>query len=175
MKFKLISDYDSIDKIKWGSFVENHPKGNIFQTPSIYETYRLSKKFYPLVIVVLNESDEIVGLQVSVVKKLFNNILGYFTAQSIVHGGPLIVNNDKEVLNLILKEYNRKISGKAIYSQFRNMWNCEDMKEIFETNKIMFEEHLDILFDLNKGEELLFQEMKRDRRKGINQANKKDI
>lgn len=175
MRYKLVSDFKSIDINKWIRFVENHPKGNIFQTPYIYETYQITEKFDPLVIIALNGDDDIIGLQVSVTKRIYNNSLGVLTAHSIVQGGPLILNEDKDVLDCILIEYNEKIKGKAIYTQFRNMWEWGQLKQIFAFNKMIYEDHLDILFDLKKGEEVLLKEMKRDRRKGINQAYNKGI
>jgi len=175
MSYKLVCEYTSIDRNKWIDFVEEHPNGNIFQTPYMFETYLKIEKEKPLILVVLNENDDIIGLQVSVVKKTFNNFLGYFTSRSIVQGGPLILNENSNVLDFILKKYNNKIKGKAIYSQFRNMWDWGSLKQIFKKNKIDLEDHLDILFDLTKGEELLLKEMKRVRRKGINQSYKKGV
>lgn len=175
MNYKIVSNIDSIDIDQWISFVENHPKGNIFQTPNMFDVYQKSKKHNPLIIVVFNIDNAIVGLQVSVVEKTYSNFLGYFTTRSIIKGGPLILNNNKDILDLILKEYINKIKGKAIYTQYRNMWDWGNLKQAFVNNKIIYEDHLDILFDLRKGEEILLKEMKRVRRKGINQSYKKGV
>lgn len=174
-KYKIVTKFESINRKEWEKFIENHPNGNIFQSPNIFDVYQKSKKYDPLVIVVLDSKKTIVGLQVSVIEKSYNNILGYFTSRSIIKGGPLILNKDKNILDLIIKEYIRKVKGKAIYSQFRNMWDWENLKQVFFNNDINFEDHLDILFDLTKGEEILFKEMKRVRRKGINRSYNRGV
>ena len=67
MNYKLVSDFNSIDTNQWNRFIENHPKGNIFQTSIMFDVYRNSKKYDPLIIVVFNIDHAIVGLQISVV------------------------------------------------------------------------------------------------------------
>lgn len=166
------SQFDKINKKEWDDFVKNHPNGNIFQTPNFYEIYQQTKNYEPLVIEISNKNGKILGIQVSVIIKLYNNILGTFTSRSIIFGGPLILNNDKEVLNVMLIEYVKRIKNKAIFSQFRNMWDWGELKTIFYENKINLEDHLDILFDLTKGEDQLWKEIKRDRKRGINIALK---
>ena len=39
---------DSIDRQKWEDFVLNHPNGNIFQTPEMYEVYRRTQTGIPV-------------------------------------------------------------------------------------------------------------------------------
>ncbi len=174
-EFKIISEFKDINIDNWENYVKSHPNGNIFQTPNIFKAYQETKNYDPLVIVVLNKNNDIIGLQVSVTIQLYDNILGPLTSRSIIFGGPLIQNEDKSILDVILGEYLKKISGKAIFSQFRNMWNWNRLNNSFVNRKIIFEDHLDIIFDLTKGEEQLWKEMKRVRKKGINQSYKKGV
>ena len=37
--YSVITNGNNIDKNKWSEFVYNHPHGNIFQTPEMYEVY----------------------------------------------------------------------------------------------------------------------------------------
>ena len=37
----------------------NHPKGNIFQTPEMYEGYERTKNYEPIFLAVVEESDNI--------------------------------------------------------------------------------------------------------------------
>jgi len=41
-----ITNYLSPDL--WSSFVYNHPNGNIFQTPEMYEVYKQTKNYEPI-------------------------------------------------------------------------------------------------------------------------------
>lgn len=164
-----------IDKEEWVEFVHNHPHGNIFQTPEMYEVYQNTKKYEPVFLAVVNGKGEIAGTLLAVIQKEYSGVLGIFTARSIIHGGPLIKNDDPDVLDFVLKEYDKIIEKKAIYSQFRNLLGWGDSKKIFIKNGFEYEDHLDVIFDLNKSEDELLNEMSRNRKKGIRQSYKKGI
>ncbi len=170
LNYEIVTGLKEIKRKDWAEFVKKHPKGNIFQTPFIFDAYQKSKNFDPLIIIVLDSEKSIVGLQVSVIESNYNNFLGYFTSRSIIKGGPIVKNEDITILNLILKEYIKLVKGKAIYSQYRNMWDWGSLKKVFIKNNFLYEDHLDILFDLTKGEEILFKEMMRVRKKGIKKS-----
>ena len=168
----IITTANKIDKNKWSEFVHNHPHGNIFQTPEMYEVYQNTKKNEPVFLAVVNNNDEISGTLLAVIQKEYSGVLGNFTARSIIHGGPLIKNDDPDVLDIILKEYDKAIKKKAIYSQFRNYWDWADSKEIFITNRFESEEHLNILVDLTKSEEHLWKEVHSKGRNKVRRATK---
>lgn len=156
---------------EWASFVENHPSGNIFQTPEMFNLYKRAEKYDPYLIAVVNEKG-ILGVLLSVIQKEYNGFIGEFTKRALVFGGPLVLNNDIEVLKLLLQGYEKSIKKNAIFSEIRNQWDLDGAKDIFKQNGFDYSEHLNILFDLQKGEEQLWKEMARVRRKGINQAYK---
>lgn len=143
--YKISSEvnYASLSK-----FILNHPHGNIFQTPEMYEVYRKTDNYETILIIVVDENDEICGVLLSSILNNFNGLLKHFTSRSIIYGGPLVKNNSSEILDIILKEYKKRIKGKAIYSQFRNIWDWNNNKAIFISNGFTFIEHLDILHDL---------------------------
>lgn len=161
-----------IAKEKWSAFVHNHPHGNIFQTPEIFDVYKKTKNYEPVFLAVVNNRGEILGALLAVIQKEYSGVLGNFTARSIIHGGPLIKDDDPDVLDFILKEYNEIIKKKAIYSQFRNFWDWGDSKEIFITNGFEYEERLNILIDLTKSEEQLWKEVYSKRRNEVRRATK---
>jgi len=163
-----------LNKCQWSSFVYDHPNGNIFQTSEMYEVYKNTKNYEPIFIAVINDNDEILGILLAVIQKEYSGVLGNFTARSIIFGGPLIKNNDAGILDFILKEYNKAIRKKAIYSQFRNMWDWGDLKDIFIKNGFEYEDHLDIIVDLNKNEEELWKELNAKRRNEIRRAKKEN-
>ena len=47
--------------------------------------------------------DEILGTLLAVIQKEYSGVLGNFTARSIIQGGPLIKDDDPDVLDFILK------------------------------------------------------------------------
>ena len=163
-----------IDKYKWGEFVFNHPHGNIFQTPEMYEVYENTKNYEPVFLATVNEKDEILGTLLAVIQKEYSGFLGNFTARSIIFGGPLIKDDNPKILDYILKEYNKVIRKKVIYSQFRNFWDWGDSKEIFVKNGFEYEAHLNILVALTKSEEQLWKEVNSKRRNEIRRAKKEN-
>jgi lipid II:glycine glycyltransferase (peptidoglycan interpeptide bridge formation enzyme) len=163
-----------LNPAQWSSFVYDHPNGNIFQTPEMYEVYKNTKNYKPISLFIIDDNDEILGILLAVIQKEYSGVLGNFTARSIIFGGPLIKNNDANILDFILQEYNKTIRKKAIYSQFRNMWDWGDLKDIFIKNGFEYEDHLDIIVDLNKNEEELWKELNTKRRNEIRRAKKEN-
>lgn len=164
-----------INRTDWSNFVLNHPHGNIFQTPEMFDMFMMTKNNYPVLTAVTNEDREILGILVAVVQMEHSGILGKFTSRSIIWGGPLILNNNKEILDIILKEYNKTICKKAIYSQFRNLWettNADGFRDCFENNGFMFEDHLNILLNIEQSEETLWKNIHTKRRNEIRRAHK---
>ena len=147
MEFKIIKGMSGLDKNKWSNFVYNHPYGNIFQTPEMYEVYQNTKNYEPVFLTVVNNRDEISGTLLAVIQKEYSGVLGNFTARSIIHGGPLIKDDDPDVLDFALKEYNKIIKKKAIYSQFRNFWDWGEKKTIFHKHGNEYLEHLNFIVD----------------------------
>ena len=172
ISYKVENQFQNIDKSEWADFVMNHPNGNIFQTPGMYEVYNNTPKFTSIILIAKDPENRIVGCLMSVIHREYKGIIGELTARSIVMGGPLAVNNNSEILDLLLKNYNIIISKKAIYSQFRNLFSLKKYFMPFEKNGYKFEEHLDILIDLRKTKEELEDNLHKERKRNIARAVK---
>lgn len=175
MQLRIIDSVQSIDIDKWDGFIKEHPHGNIFQSNHFYRIYSKTKGYDPLALFIVDDENEIVGLQLSVTIRLFNNVLDRVSSRSIIFGGPLILDDDQSVLDFLLKEYTKRIQRKVVLSQYRNMWDTSEMKGVFSENKFILEDHLDILIDLSQGEESVWQGMKRVRQKNIRKGYKSNV
>lgn len=158
-----------VDFSLWKSFVYNHPNGNIFQTPEMYEVYSKTKNYEPI-LVTIGDKNNLYGLILGVIQK--EKYFGYFTSRSIITGGPLVKDNDPVVLNDLLIKYNAAIKKKAIYSQIRNIFDTSLQREVFLRNGYVYDDHLDIIHDLTKSEEEQWMKISRDKKKCIKNANK---
>ena len=166
----------NINFTQWSLFLDSNPQFNIFQTPEMYQVYNRTKNYEPIFLSVVNDAEEILGILLAVIQKEHSGLLGDFSARSIIWGGPLIKDNNPEVLDYLLKEYNKIIKRKAIYSQFRNLWNwTDDEKLIFQKNGFQYEAHLDILIDLKKSEDELWSNLKSQARNKIRKATKEGL
>lgn len=167
-----ISIQFDIDYTKWSLFVSQHPYGNIFQTPEIYQVYRNTPKYEPIILSIVNEKDEILGILLSVIQKEHSGLLGCFSARSIAIGGPLVIDNNLEILDILLNEYKKLIKGRAIYSQFRNLWDWgNEEKNVFLKYGFTFDSHLDIIISLENSSDELWKNLSRDRKKSIKKGN----
>jgi serine/alanine adding enzyme len=175
VNYRIISDYDLIDVHKWMDFVKNHNYGNVFQTPEMYRVYKSTKYYEPVIVVCVDEENEIIGLILSVIQREYKGILGKLSSRSIIWGAPLIKDNDIQIFNLLMKEYTRLIKRKAVYTQIRNLWNMDDFRIDFEKLGYKYEDHLNILIDLTKSEEILWKEVYPKRRNEIKKSVKQGV
>ena len=176
IKVKIISE-NEITKKEWSEFVYNHTKGNVFQTPEMYEVYKRTKNYEPVFVGVTDNSGDIVGLLLSVIQKEFSGPLSIFSSRCVTWGGPLIKKdldreNKNAVLETILKEQNKIAKKKALYMEFRNLWDTSESKMFFVNYGYDYEDHLNVLIDLTKKEDELWKQMKKSRRWGVKRANK---
>ena len=82
--YAVITNVNNIEKNKSNEFVYNHPHGNIFQTPEIFDVYKKTKNYEPIFLAVANNSGEISGTLLAVIQKEYSGLLGNFTARSII-------------------------------------------------------------------------------------------
>jgi len=174
MKYEVLTELRRIDRKKWSEFVYNHPNGNIFQTPEMFEVYESTKNYEPVFLAIVNEKDEILGTLLAVIQKEHSGILGEFSSRAIIFGGPLVRGNNPEVLDHLLKEYDKIIKKKAVYSQFRNFWDWGNLKDIMQKSSFVYEEHLNILVDLSKPQDLLWKDVHSKRRNEIRRSKKEN-
>jgi lipid II:glycine glycyltransferase (peptidoglycan interpeptide bridge formation enzyme) len=162
----------NIDSKQWSDFVFQHPHGNIFQTPEIYQIYLSEDKYEPIFITT-EIDDRLTGILLAVIQKEHAGILGKFSARSIVIGGPLVENNDPAYLSEILNKYSKTLENKVIYTQFRNLWDWKESKAIFKEFGYSYVPHLDILIDvsdINKLEQGISKNKKRNIIKSTNKG-----
>lgn len=161
---------------KANGFCTKHPKGTIFQALGMFEVYKKTKNYYPIYLAVEDDSKNIVGVLLAVIQKEHEGILGKFSARSIIIGGPLVKDNNPKIIEFLLKEYNKEIKGKAIYTQIRNHWEWDiNKKAIFKKSGYIYEPHLDIIHDLTIPIDKQFMSLHKGRRKNIRRAEKADV
>lgn len=171
MKLRIVTDVAAIDKEQWGRFVYDHPLGNVFQTPQIYAAYCMTRNYYPIV-VACYESDSLAGILLAVVQKEYKGMLGKLSARSIIWGGPLVRDNDIGILEELMDEYSRIVKHMVIYTQIRNIFIMDWAKNDLKKAGYNYEEHLNIIVDLNKSEDELWKEVHSKRRNEIRRATK---
>ncbi len=105
MHLRFSSGFNHDLENKWIQFVLDHPYGNIFQTPYIYRIFQDTSNFRPIVIFMFDEAENLLGLVVAVLQYYYKGVGETFSTRSIISGGPLVKDNDNELLKSLIKKY----------------------------------------------------------------------
>jgi lipid II:glycine glycyltransferase (peptidoglycan interpeptide bridge formation enzyme) len=154
MQTRIISDYKKIDFERWNDFVNNHPKGTVFQSVEMFQLFKNSRKFDPVPVMTM-EDGKVTGLLLAVIIREYSNFMGYFSARTVVYGGPLIdieLKETDQVLDELLKELIFRVKNKSVFIQFRNFTDVHDSKKVFLQNGFRYLERLNYLVDTSSEE-----------------------
>ena len=172
---KVVTDQGVINRQKWNDYVLNHPEGNIFQTPEMYDVYQATSNYEPVSIFLLNEEEDLLGLVQGAIVKERGGIAGLLTSRVIINGGLLVDATDSGNFSIIIDELVRKTKSRAVYTQIRNLSGQEKYIRYFKTKGFYNKDHFNIILDLKVGSDLLWENFSRSRKKGIRKAQKGNL
>ncbi len=172
--FKITSH---VKKDMWNEFIQNHPKGNIFQTPEMYEVYKRTKKYEPVFFAVVDESDNIKAMLLAHIIREFEGFLGHLSTRSIIQGGPLYEESEEglNALGILMEHYDRIASKKVIYTEIRNRWGAFSISKHLKGMGYVYEDELNFLIDLTKPKEELWRNLSKSKRRAIRKAKEKGV
>ena len=165
---------EKIDETEWLNFIQENPRGNIFHTPQMYDTYINTKHYTPIGVFALRNK-KIVGLIIAIIQKEYSGLLGFFSSRSVIMGVPILKDDEREVLQHLLNKYLKVIKNKAIYSQIRNLNDTSNQKAIFKKYGFQFEDHLNIHISLPLTEEDYWNVIKSKTKNKIRKAFNNNI
>lgn len=138
-----IRTYSEIDKQNWKSLAETSPLSTWFQTEEAYRFYQSMSDMDAFVYGVVEE-DRLVGVIVGYTTQEKCKLKQYFTARTIVVGGPLLDENISESALAMLLQIVKKQQGEAIYIETRNLHDYSRWRTVFEANDFAYQPHLNI-------------------------------
>lgn len=167
----------SIDREKWSEFVHNHPHGNIFQMPDMADVYERVRRREPISLAVVDDAGEILALMQAVVVMEMRGFLGSFSARAIVQGGPLFVDGEKgkNAFVMLMRYHDEIVRKKVLYTEIRMLSDIPNFDSSISQNGYVFEEHFNARIDLNKSIDDLWNQIKRDKKRGIKKAEKNGV
>ncbi len=139
-------------KEKWNHFVNEHPNGNIFQTPIIASFFQKVKGYEIALTLITDENDEVLGVLTGVIQKEGFGILEVLSSRCIIWGGALVKNNNSEILKEILSNFESIVRKKAIYIQIRNLYDTSEIKDEMIKFGFKYDEHLNFINTLEEPE-----------------------
>ena len=172
IKMEIITDFNQIDLNSLEEFIYNHPHGNFFQSTNAFKFFQSVDNYEPILLVA-KEKDEIVGSLLAVVMKE-KGLKGYFSRRCIVWGGPLVKDDHPEIVNALLQKLNENVLNKAIYTEFRNLFDMSAIKEVFKENKFVFLDHLNFIIEIVNLDEN-FKNLNENRKRQIKKAIKNNV
>lgn len=158
----------------WEKFVLDHPAGNIFQSPLIFNLFRSVPTYKPGVIAFYDGPNRITGILVyNIIQE--TGIKKIFTKRSIIIGGPLAENDNRHIISLLLLTYKEAVGTEnIIYTQVRNLFPTTNFKPGFCSAGFEYTDHLAIQVDLLKDADAIAAGMHKKRWSNIKRALKKD-
>lgn len=154
----------------WREFLDRVPGASIFQGPELKRVHEKTKGYRPLVVAVAMGND-IQALLASTVISYGPGRLSRFTARVVAIGGPL---GTASAFPALLAAHDSLAARLALLSQVRNLEPPPE-RAPFEGAGYRWEDHLNYLIDLSRGEEAVRASMSKERRKGIARADRSGL
>jgi len=168
-------DVGVVNKDSWSTFISEHPHGNVFQTPEMFEVCSRTRDFVPLFVAAVDTEDNLLGVMLSVIQRGFGGPLAKLSARSITWGGPLAVpslsqDSRAEIIDYILKKHVLAVRRTALYTEIFNLWDISQYRDQLAMNGYDYDDHLDVVIDLKKPESELWKMLHRSKKRRIRQA-----
>lgn len=156
----------------WRSFVEEHPLGNVFHTPEMFQVFARTRGYRPELWAATDEGGRPLALMLPVditVGPRLPTFLDGLTTRAVVFGsvlrapGPL----GDDALKALLRAYVRSVHNGALFTELRNLSDQTINQPSLQGCGFAYEAHLDYLVDLARPPEDVLQ--------GIGQRTRKQI
>ena len=166
---------DTFEKEALDAFVHKSLNTSIFQTLDMAEVYKRNKGCKLLILTVIDENtDEIVASLLAKILDEKRGFLGSFSRHSTIRGGPIFVDNEKgtAAVSLLLQHYNRIVEKDVLYSRIYPLNDPQQIMSSFSESGYVHEGWQNFLIDINKPNEKLWSNLKKDKRQAVRKAER---
>lgn len=152
----------------WRQFVEDHPAGNIFNTPEMFQVFSRAKGHHPE-LWAATEGNRVLALLLPVRVTLMNGLLRYLTTRSIAYGSVLCTldADGQEALAMLLHAYAVETRRDVLLTELRHRTDPSAIQSVLKFSKYRFEEELNFLVNLTLPENLVWSNISKSARKSI--------
>ena len=173
MEVKVFSEYNQLETGElfppFREFSAGHPNSNFFQSHTCFKFLEKVEEYNPFLLLA-HEQGQIEGSLLGVIQSNGQGLKSWFSRRLIVWGGPLLNpssgSGDLKITDALLKKLKKYASGKAIFVEFRNFFDTEELKPAFETCGFTFRPHLNYLVKTDTAEQVN-KRMSKSRRRQI--------
>jgi serine/alanine adding enzyme len=170
-----LSITDTLDPKVWHDFVDQHPEGNIFQTPEMFRVFSLARGYQPELRAAVCENGQVLALLQPVKVTLQDGVFRRLTTRSIAYGSTLCKPDPagKEALFNLLIDYTQKNGREGLFTELRHLSDASGYQAIFGQCGFGYQEHLNYLIDLDCPTEMILNRMGTHTRKHIRREIKR--
>jgi lipid II:glycine glycyltransferase (peptidoglycan interpeptide bridge formation enzyme) len=156
----------------WRSFVNQHPQGNIFHTPEMFQVFQRAKGHQPTLWATVDEKGKILAFFLPIQIALGGWFLGLLTTRAVSYGSVLYQHSPlgKEALVYLLNTYLRSVNPKVLFTELRNQVDLKEIQATLSNSGFDFEDHLNFHISLNRPLDEILQGLGRRTRKHIRQG-----
>jgi hypothetical protein len=132
----------------WESFIAAHPDGSVFQSPEMFELFEMTGKFEPLVLGACDDEGALCGILLGVFIHERRGPWKLLSSRFVVYGGPLLGGDEdrkRSCLDALLQELVERTRKKALFIQFRNFFDWQEYREVFEKHGFAYLERLNYI------------------------------
>jgi lipid II:glycine glycyltransferase (peptidoglycan interpeptide bridge formation enzyme) len=168
-----ISVVRALPEDEWRRFVADHPAGNVFHTPEMFEVFRRSRGHRPELWAAVDDGHAL-ALLLPVRIALAGGWLSRPTTRAVVYGGvlPALEAEGQQALSLLLQTYAQESARKVLFTELRNVRNSEETLQTLSQCGFVHEHHLNFLIDLQRPAEEILRSIGPRTRKKIRHATR---
>ena len=171
MNYKITVDPNNIKREYWNEFLFSNPNGNFFQSPDYYEWYNsLITQYKAVAVFALDSNDTIFGLLVAVIIKEKGLFAGKYSKRCIIFGGPVVTDNNPEIISALLERLIKEVKKESIYIEFRNLFDMTNYVYAFNDYGFKYVEHFNFIFDVGNDVEETMKKLNANRRRQIRKS-----
>lgn len=157
-----------LDHRSWDEFVSDHPLGNIFHTPEMFQVFARTRGHRPQLWAAVDGDAQPLALLLPVEITLFDGPMRPLTTRAIVYGSVLHETSPRgiEALEILLRSYVEQTKG-VLFTEMRNLTDLGPIQPMLQACGFQYEEQLNYLIWLDRPSEEVLQNISRRTRKRI--------
>ena len=158
-----------LDEARWRAFVDNHPLGNIFHTPEMFQVFDRTEGQQPELWAIINRARRPLALFLPVKVTLMGGFLHHLTTRAIAYGSMLCAPGPEglDALEILMQAYKKGAQNSVLFTELRNLSDLSELQPLLNEHGFIFEEHLNYLIDLDRTAEEVLQSIGKRTRKKI--------
>ena len=155
MQTFLYTQYNQLENsdhfVAFQKFAGQAPNANFFQSPEFLKFIEPVRGYKPFLLIALSDSGEVKGSLLGVIQSDGGGVKSWLSRRLIVWGGPIVAASaDRQaVTKTLLQEMKKYARGSAIFIEFRNFFDCSELKDAFAASGFHFRPHLNYIVKID--------------------------